>query len=321
MKAKAPIFACLAVAALAGWAYLRRQEEKRAAQANDQAVSTTLPAAGPPGLPDRASIALGSAIAELERHETISARLRFRVDVMGERLTGSGNYLQGPWQYRLLRLEANVQAGDQLCGLQQVCDGQRLWTRRQVFDNPQLSYIEIAPVLAALAKAPAADATTLTSDLGLGGLPRLLRSLERSFDFTGVEEGMRGTLPMLLLRGQWKPEMLARLLPDQAQAIQAGQAANVTLLPAQVPDQVALYLGRDDLFPYCVEYLRTERAIPQGREAQFVGQARPLLVLELFEVRLNPTLDSLQFVFNPGDLKARDATDDYLKALRQAGGP
>jgi hypothetical protein len=146
----------------------------------------------------------------------------------------------------------------------------------------------------------------------------LLRSLDRSFDFSRVEEGTRGTLPMLVLRGQWNPEMLARLLPDQAKAIRAGEAADLTLLPAQVPDQVTLYLGRDDMFPYCVEYLRTGRAVPTGREAQFVGAARPLMVLELFEVRLNPSLDSLQFVFNPGDLKAADVTDDYLKSLKQS---
>jgi hypothetical protein len=301
---------------LAGWVCLQRQEAQRTAQAAEQASAAVRPTAGPPGLPNRASIALRSAIAELERHDSISARVRFRIDVLGERLLGTGNYLQGPWQYRLLRLEANLQAGDQLCGLQQVCDGQRLWTRRQIFDKPQLTVVDVAPVLAALAKEPARGAGTAITDLGLGGLPRLLRSLDRSFDFSRAEEGTRGTLPMLVLHGQWKPEMLARMLPDQAKAIRAGEAADLTLLPAQVPDQVTLYLGRDDMFPYCVEYLRTGRAVPTGREAQFVGAARPLMVLELFEVRLNPSLDALQFVFNPGDLKAADVTDDYLKSLK-----
>jgi hypothetical protein len=270
------------------------------------------------GTPPSPTLVLRSAMSTLERHQTVVARLRFRIDLLGQRLTGSGSYLQGPAASRLSRFEANLQAGDQLCSLQQVCDGQRLWTRRQLLDNPTLTCVDLSRVLeAAEQSSPAPD--TAVTNLALGGLPLLLRSLDGAFQFDRATHGQRNSLKTLALRGRWKPSMLALLLPDQAAAIQGGGAADLTRLLPQVPDEVVLHLGQEDLFPYCVEYLRTPASVPNGKNALLVGEPRTLLILEFFEVRTNGTLDPLKFVFNPGGLTPADVTAEFLQSLQAKG--
>jgi hypothetical protein len=42
----------------------------------------------------------------------------------------------------------------------------------------------------------------------------------------------------------------------------------------------------------------------------------PVVIVELYEVRLNTPIDSRQFVYQPGKLDWYDATENYLKPLR-----
>jgi hypothetical protein len=114
-----------------------------------------------------------------------------------------------------------------------------------------------------------------------------------------------GSLSVRVLVGKWIPERLALLMPDQVEAMQAGQPADLSRLPDHVPEQALIYLGRDDLFPYRIEYRRAST----GENAP-----RALMVVELYEVQVNSAVDPLQFVYNPGTARYADETDAYLSA-------
>jgi hypothetical protein len=95
--------------------------------------------------------------------------------------------------------------------------------------------------------------------MALGGLPRLLSTLDGHFAFGRAKPLVIGKLPVWSLEGQWKPKVLATLLPDQREAILAGQPAQLDKLPPHLPHGVTLILGRDEvvpLFPYSISYYR-----------------------------------------------------------------
>ena len=258
---------------------------------------------------------LERAIAAIESYQSVTAKLRQRIDLFDQQLVGSGTYLQGPAADHTFRLELRIQVGDRVSSLQHVSDGKTLWTYRQFFDEGKLTKVDLRRVIAALSKqAGVTPGVGGTQWLGLGGLPKLLRSLDEHFEFEELTEHRLGELPVWRLRGGWKTKHLAVLLPDQKTALEAGQPANLKKLRAELPDEVVLYLGRDDLFPYRIDYCRRS----DGLASATLGEAsskRTLLTLEIFEVGLNVPLDASRFVYQPGATPVPDATGDYLLSL------
>jgi hypothetical protein len=259
------------------------------------------------------------AVEALEAHETVAARLRYRVDLFGHRLTGSGSYVQGPWRHRLLRLELRTQVGQSLTSVQHVADGEYLWIYRELVDNPSVSRVNLERVHRALggeAGVFAPDRPPPVDALGLGGLPRLMRSMHRWLEFTGSRDADLTGVPVTVFEGHWRPEFLRLFLLDQEQQIMSGGSVDLTKLAEHVPDRVLVHLGRDDLFPYRIEYQRTRAAVPEEKRTPEMPEARSLLTVEFFEVQLDAPVDSLEFVFNPGSLPAAYVTDEYLERLK-----
>ena len=159
---------------------------------------------------------LRTAIETLSRYETIVAKLRQRAELFDRQIVGTGAYLQGPARYQLVRVELNLQMDDKTSTLLQVCDGKQLWTQRNLLGQNKLTCLDAQRVLAAVQKNDAARPRLTTDGLALGGLPRLLRELERSFRFDAPHDSKLGNLPVHMLVGQWQADFLARLLPDQA---------------------------------------------------------------------------------------------------------
>jgi hypothetical protein len=130
--------------------------------------------------------------------------------------------------------------------------------------------------------------------------------------FAQVEQDSLELLPVTLLGGEWRPQRLADLLPRQRAAILAGQVADLAELPAQIPHRVVVFLGRDDLFPYRIEYLRT----PSKKEPGFDpanAQPRPIVVMELFEVQANVALPEATFQYPAAGRPFVDVTERYLR--------
>jgi hypothetical protein len=254
--------------------------------------------AAPPG-----DEVLRAAMESVERYDSIAAKVRQRAVVLEKQIVGSGTYLQGPARYNLVRFELSLQIDNHPSTLLQVCDGKQLWTHRNLWGETKLSCLDAQRVLAAMQKNETTRQRATVGGLALGGLPRMLRELQRSFRFQEAQQSKLGSLSVRVLVGDWIPERLALLMPDQAPAIKAGKPADLSRLPEYAPHQVLVYLGRDDLFPYRIEYRRAGD-----------GEKGPtaVMVLELYEVQLNSPVDPLQFVYNPATARYTDETDAYL---------
>ncbi len=269
------------------------------------------------GYPSSGQELLEHAILVLESRPSVSARIRHSVDLFGHRPVGSGLYLEqrsehGPL-FRPFRLELRMQLGGEPSSVLHVCDGRYLWIYRKLGDGHSLGRIDVHRVAQALEESGDIGQVVGVGEWpGLGGLPRLLRGLHAAFDFPTVEETyLAGHLPVWRLRGRWKPERLAELLPGQKGAIEAGKTADLRELPPHLPDHVLLFLGRLDEFPCRIEYRRDPGA-GKGREA---SGGRSLVTMELFQVNLNAPIHPTRFIYSPGDLEFSDRTSQFLRDL------
>ncbi len=239
-------------------------------------------------------------------------------------LVGSGIYLQQSLspgacraQERLLRFELKIQVDEQVTSLQQISDGNSLWTHQDLLGRVSLSQIDLIRLGRALAGQEKPIRTSPTvAWIALGGLPKLTKSLADWYRFTSVEEGRLDRFPVWILRGQLHDFHLAVLLPGQKDKILAGQPADLEKLPKQIPDRVVLMIGREDQFPYRLEFWRL---LPGEKKPLSLKKPPPVdrlvLAMELFEVQLDVPLDPRQFIYSPGDLPVVDQTPSFLQSL------
>jgi len=276
-----------------------------------QPASAPGPAAAFSGPPREARSLLANAIAAMDSCDAISARINLSAQLLGSSLVGSGLYLQqDPQRSRLMRMELNIQGGDKPTTLVQICDGRYFWSYLQTSKDPSLTRVDLARLDEAQ-QAAAAHGPPLPWTV-LGGLPKLLRSLDQSFVFPVVEAGRLQDVPVWKLDGRWNPERLALLLPEHRAALTRGQTPESLALPPHLPDEVVLYLGQEDLFPYRLEYRRHPASADEN----------PLiLALQLSEVTFHAALDPNQFSYNPGNMSPADDTAAALQRLGLPAGP
>ena len=105
---------------------------------------------------------------------------------------------------------------------------------------------------------------------------------------------------------------LLTLLPNQKETMEKGEPPDTSKLPEYLLDQVVLLLGREDLFPYRIEYRRTtsEKASHPGGPT-----SRALVTMDLFEVNINVPIDPARFIYSPGDIEFSDQTAAFLQTL------
>jgi len=254
---------------------------------------------------------VAQAARQVSEHPSLEAKMRQRLALFDQYVVGSGTYTQ--LRHRdgtRFQLELRLQVGDQLTSLQQLNDGRYLWIRRDLGPTQSLGRIDLERVRAALSDGDRPATLASPTALSVGGLAQLLQGLSDNFDFAAPVSEEISRVPVWRIVGRWKTEVLGRLLPEQVQALVAGQAAQTDKLAPHLPDQVVLVLGRDPkvlpLFPYRLEFTR--------RDAKS-GVMRTILAMELFEVRLRPDLDPRQFSFQLGEQRVEDETQDYLDKL------
>jgi hypothetical protein len=264
----------------------------------------------------QAALLLQNAINALEEHNCISAKVRHEVELFDKHLVGTGIYLeQHRGQDRLLRLELRTQLGEQVSSLVQVCDGRYLWKHLNMPDEVRLTRIDVAQVSRVLCEKGKMPQNAGNDILpSLGGMPKLLISLQSAFDFTVAEQGYWGKKkqPVWRLQGGWKQEEMLRLLPNQKSAIEKGDPPDLGKLPEYVPQQVVLLLGQDDLFPYRVEY---RRGSPEKTGHASEPASKAMVTIDLFEVVINVPIDPAQFIYNPGETEFTDRTGEFLQTL------
>jgi hypothetical protein len=280
--------------------------------ASTAAAQTTQPA------PAAGQELLAQAAQNLYRQPALSAKIRQRVRMFGEELVGSGAYLQlGDGPDKMLRLELKLQLAGRASSLQQVSNGVHLWTRREVLSAKTLSFVDLEQIRRELAKARQNRPIDYAADwMVLGGLPALLKGLNENFEFAAPQAANFNGLPVWVLAGTWKPAELAKLLPEQQEAILARRPVDTRPLPPEIPDQVRLTLGVNDLFPYQLEFRRSRPADEAGQGTVY----EPMLTMELFEVQFGPQLDPLDFQYKPGTQDVADHTEVYLRKFGLLGG-
>jgi hypothetical protein len=238
---------------------------------------------------------------------SLHAQLRMKLSSQGRQIVASGDYLQvGASEEKLLKLNLKVPIGNKFGSLQQIRGPHYLWIIRDMPpDDPTLERVTLRNARIEIAKAEQAGRLTpLEGWILLGGLSRLLASLEANFDFAAPRPATLGDVPVLIVRGKWKPAALKRLT-----------SAKPAELPAQLPHEVELTLGASEqaypLFPYRIEYLRRDEP-GQGR-----GDARggTLALIEFFEVSQARDVDRGQFEFDSEDRDIDDVTMPYLRKL------
>ncbi len=261
----------------------------------------------------------------IESRQSVAAKIYYRFELLGyPQMVGSGAYLeQRSDTAQLFRLDAKLQLNDGVVTLLEVFDGQGLWTYDDL-DGEKLTRVDVLQVAQSLkAKMELPQVGEIGKWPGLGGLSRLLRELNSAFDFETAEEaaftltdgGRQREMPVWRLRGSWKPDRLAQLLPDQAEAIQQGKPARLEKLPDHLPDHVVVYLGQDDLFPYQIDYRRQRHKRLWERDSD---ESKSMVIIQFPEVSLDVAIPRGEFTYRPGGLTPTDGTAAFIAKLEKA---
>lgn len=253
--------------------------------------------------------------------------------VIGERkMEAKGKYLQGP--NRRMRLEYQVRAGDLYGQLLEVCDGTMLWTQQIIGKpeeikaaaeaqsteqkpaaeaaapvdpaappkqevKPRVTRRDVEKIMQAAAENGSIPESLLKADLGLGGLPALLSSLEDSMMFTSVREERIDGRPFTVIEGAWNRNYAQQLGGKDGKSF-----------PEHVPESVRIYFDRETLFPQRIVYLKKHATR---------NYSRPMLTLDFINVQLDGPVDEVAFHYEPpkgvSAASIDDTTNLYLQQL------
>jgi hypothetical protein len=273
--------------------------------------------------------------AQLERRDSVSARLRYQLFLGGQQLYGLGSYWQkGTGDELKVRLE--MQIAGQEANLLQVSNSRFLWVERRLPVGRTVTRLDLRHLRAdalvsgsQLGDIQPGDASWTSSPPELvahaGGLPSLLTALSESFQFrqpqtmrlaTKSESGQQTTsMPFFAVVGHWRKNKLSKLL---ASGTELGNAGSI---PARLPEEVLILVGQADLFPYRLEYRKLETPITAddaGPAIPYQLSARPMVVLEFTDVAFDVPTEPGQFNYTPGDAEWTDRTAVVLEKLRLA---
>jgi hypothetical protein len=282
-----------------------------------------VPASAPPAPPAAvASEPLGDkliaqAVANLDAAPSLTAKIRHRIELMGRPLIGTGDYAQqGRGAARAFRLDLQLRTSLSATSIEHVCNGQQLWMFEELDGHEHLTVIDVARLHRGIPK-PKVAAPSPMAWLSLGGLPKLLIGLQESFRFGHVVESRLDDLRVWTVEGRWNPARLAQLLPDQAAAINSGGAVDLSQLTPNVPHRVVLHVGADDLFPYRIEYWRSDSG-----DKETAPSEKLMAVMEWYEVQIGARIDPARFAYQPPEkLIPNDRTKEWLDRLGLSDAP
>jgi hypothetical protein len=326
------ILPILAIAAAAGGVLVARhvvawQAEAAAPQEDatgDDAAGTaetdaeaTEPAVEPE--PDPEVVAAANKLLETARdklydYRSVRAKMTEKASFGTRRFTAEGEYISG--LFPQMWLEYRVEVGGSEGRLLEVCDGQILFTEKEIraagstaSASPGSQDKQIQVTRKDVRQIRQATGTGIDvppevivqAELSLGGLPTLLASLQRTMLFDTITEGTYEDRPYTILQGGWKEEYLTQLSQQMGQAAQA--------LAPFMPDRVRVYLDGDTLFPTRILYLKQASVDPVKYQA--------IMTLEFTDVVLNEEIDPQRFRYvPPAGTNVIDETGVYLNMIQ-----
>lgn len=261
--------------------------------------------------PTAARIARGAdllawSLRQLQARRSVSARLLQQIDLLGIRATGSGLYLDArSGDAFSFRLEIEFDFGGSTSRLVRVCDGRRLWIYEEMAGQKDLKQVDLERVRRVLQQQGRGGDVEKAAWTGkLGRLEGLLITLSRDFQFGIAHRAELYGVPTWKLTGTLDPEELPQQWSGPS-GRGGGTPPGGHLLPAEMPDQVVVQLGRDDGFPYSIEYWRTK-----GRAGQ--GGGRLVSRIVFHQVTLDGPISPAFFTIESAGLDPVDQTDAFL---------
>lgn len=286
-------------------------EKTESTKSSDSSTSTPPLSEATPEDHAAAEELLQKARSALAGHASIQADMKQQILLQGRKLNAEGTYAAEGIK---LRLEYTIRVGTMEGKLVEVGDGRILHTERMVFPvgtkdtrDAQTTYTrrDIEKILGVAGEARNLPAASLAAELGIGGLPALLASLDRSM--TGVrvtEEEVEGQ-KCQVFHGKWEESVLKNY-----DAAIGNYKAN--LVPF-FPDEVRLYLSQETSLPVQVVYLKNE----QNESGKITGQ-RGLMRLEFRNYRFDPLPPETFRYQLPSGREEVDQTEDFLKLIKQS---
>ena len=265
---------------------------------------------------------LKAARDRLIGYKSVRAQILETVAIGPRKFKVVGSYLQGT--DLKLRLDFKVKIGESEGSLLEVCDGQVLWTRHSISRRPtksskagddtkakkskkavkvpaevRITRRDVRKILDQAAASSNVSGNMLVAELGLGGLPALLASLERTMTFESRKEEQVDNKAFTVIRGTWNARYTKQFIegnPFQQQGI-----------PLYIPDRVRVYFDRETLFPRRVLY---EKKDPNR------NIYKPMVTLDFVKVEFDVSVNRKEFQFiPPDDVFANDVTNQYLQQL------
>lgn len=246
---------------------------------------------------------LFNARKALEGYRTLSADLVQTVDLSSTRYVAKGTYRQGEGDRVRVALEAN--AGGMKGSVEQICDGTILWTIFRVGEKPRALRRDVRQILDQAGKRGSVVRERMLDDLGLGGLPGLLASIQQTAIPESAERVDADGRAFLVVTGRWNDAVVNRWRAE----VPPGRD-----LPSYLTEKVELTFEAEHLVPYRVRFLR--------REGAFGDPASPLravVTLDLRKIEVNVPIDPLEFTYlAPDDLEFQDVTGAYIQRIDAA---
>lgn len=262
----------------------------------------------------RAVELLREARERLFQRESVQAQLSQFVSLGDYKFRSSGSYLSASnFRYRL---EYRVELADMEGTFLEVCDGQILHTRRHVgkpvrsstplatpTGDVELTRRDIQRILRETRQRLDVPEALHAAEIGIGGLPAVLASLERSMVFDALRSETIEGREYVVIQGRWNDDRRTSLLSGLGGV--AGQVANF------LPDMVRIYLEKETLFPERILYLKL---VSEERKTY-----RPMLTVEFSDIRLDQPVPPQAFVYvAPPGIEERDETAFYLELIKGA---
>jgi len=245
-----------------------------------------------------ALVTMEAAREKLVGYRSVKAKIVESVTLGDRKFRMSGTYLQGT--DLKLRLEYDVEVGSTKAKLIEVCDGQILWTHHMVGKEQRITRRNVRQILTAAGAAGATPQNLLTAELGLGGLPSLMASIQKSLKLERQWEQDVGQHEFIVVEGGWKQAFREKFLGPGAPDDQA--------LPPFVPDRVRLYFDKESLFPRRILYLKQDGAKVH----------HPMVALDLIEVEWNGPVDEKAFAYTPPEnVPHEDSTRAYISQFEK----
>ncbi len=253
--------------------------------------------------------ALTEVLQSVQRHTSISARLRHQARLFQETQFGSGYYWQqGTGDNLRTRWEMKSQIAGKIASYVQVFDGKHLWTDRRFPDDRQVRRLDTALLRSRLSK----DSYSLLSTTGQGGVSQMLAGLLRNFDFEQPRPTQIEGVPLYAFVGRWKPKSLLQIWPDSVRLSEEDPPS----WPLQIPHHALILVGQNK-FPYVLEQRRFEDAHRANTVAGLRPVPDPMLRYEIFEVNFATHIEDSRFEFK-GNVDWKDETTLFVERLQES---